>query len=142
MAGGLFTGILMFLARLGARRQIALRLDTLASAQLFHTLFEDPKVPHGDTVRDLYVQLPVAAVEEKLLRFVEILIDRKVLYPWRLLDHYYVVALDATGTLSFTRRHCPYCLTKTVTRPAGRLRCAWSSTSGRVSPSPALVSVT
>lgn len=104
----------MFLARLGARRQIALRLHTPAAAQLVQTLFGDPQVPHGDTVRDLYVQVPVAAVEEKLLRFVEILIDRKVLYPWRLLDHYYVVALDATGTLSFTRPHCPYCLTKTV----------------------------
>jgi len=104
----------MFLTRLGARRQIGLRLNTAASAQLFQTLFGDPQVPHGDTVRDLYVQLPVAEVEEKLPRCVEILIDRKVLYPWRLLNHYYVVALDATGTLSFTRPHCPYCLTKTV----------------------------
>jgi hypothetical protein len=105
--------MLMFLTRLGARRQIALRLDTVAAAQLFQTVFGDPKVPHGDTVRNLYIQLDVQAVEEKLLRFVEILINAKVLYPWRLLDSYYVVALDATGTVSFTQRHCPYCLTKT-----------------------------
>lgn len=112
--GCLFTGILLFLCRLGARRQIALRLNTPAAAELFQNLFDDPKVPHGDTVRDLYAQLDVAAVEEKLLRFVEILIDRKVLYPWRLLDRYYVVALDATGTVSFAQRHCPHCLTKTT----------------------------
>jgi hypothetical protein len=104
----------MFLSRLGARRQIALRLDTPAAAHLLHTLFGDPKVPHGDTVRDLYAQLDVGAVEEKLLRFVEILIDRKVLAPWRLLDHYYVLALDATGTVCFAQRHCPHCLTKTT----------------------------
>jgi len=104
----------MFLCRLGARRQIALRLNTSAAAQLVNTLFGDPQVPHGDTVGDLYVQLDLGAVEEKLLRFVEILIDRKVLYPWRLLDHYYVVALDGTGTVCFPKRHCPHCLTKTI----------------------------
>ena len=103
----------MFLSRLGARRQIALRLDTVAAAELFKTVFGDPKVPHGDSVRDLYIQLDLRAVEEKLLRFVEILIDTKVLYPWRLLDFYYVVALDATQTICYGRRHCPRCLTKT-----------------------------
>ena len=114
MAGCLFTGILLFLCRLGARRQIALRLNTSAAAQIFSALFGDPKVPHGDTIRDLYVQLDVGAVEEKLLRLVEILIDRKVLYPWRLLDRYYVLALDGTGTVCFPQRHCPHCLTKTI----------------------------
>ena len=114
MAGCLFTGILLFVCRLGARRQIALRLNTPAAAQLFNTLFGDPKVPHGDTIRDLYAQLDVGAVEEKLLRLVEILIDRKVLYPWRLLDRYYVLALDGTGTVCFPKRHCPHCLTKTI----------------------------
>jgi len=114
VAGCLFTGILLFLCRLEARRQIALRLNTSAAAQLFSSLFGDPKVPHGDTIRDLYVQLDVGAVEEKLLRFVEILIDRKVLYPWRLLDRYYVVALDGTGTVCFSQRHCPHCLTKAI----------------------------
>jgi len=102
----------MFLARLGARRQIALRLNTMATAQFFQTIFSDPQVPHGDTVRDLFVQLDVYAVEEKLLRFVENLINAKVLYPWRLLDAYYVVAFDATQTVIFNHRHCPYCLTK------------------------------
>lgn len=104
----------MFLSRLGARRQIALRLNTEASAQFFQTVFGDPKVPHGDTLNNLYAQMEVGAVEEKLLRFVEILIDRKVLYPWRLLDHYYVVALDGTGIVTFSQRHCPHCLTKTI----------------------------
>lgn len=100
----LFTGILLFLCRLGARRQIALRLNTSAAARLFNTLFGASKVPHGDTIRDLFAQLDVAEVEEALLRFVEILIDHKVLYPWRLLDTYYVVALDATGPVFETGR--------------------------------------
>jgi hypothetical protein len=106
--------MLMFLGRLGARRQVGLRLRTEAAAQLFETLFGKRAVPHGDTLDDLYARLSVEAVQEKLTRFTEILIDRKVLYPWRLLDAYYVVALDATGTLTFSERHCPHCLTKTL----------------------------
>ncbi len=108
VAGCLFAGILMFLTRLGARRQIGLRLNTVATAQLFQTLFGDDKVPHGDTVRDLYVQLDERAVEEKHLRFVENLINAKVLYPWRLLDAYYTVALDATQIFCYAKRHCPH----------------------------------
>jgi len=109
----LFAGILLFLGRLGARRQVGLRLRTEATCQSFEVLFDAPGVPHGDTLNDVYARLDVGAVEEKLMRFDEILIDRKVLYPWRLLDAYYVLALDATGVVTFTRRHCPHCLTKT-----------------------------
>jgi hypothetical protein len=68
----------MFLTRLWARRQIALRLDTKAAAQIMQTVFGDPKVPHGDTVRDLFIQLDIPAAEEKLLHFVETLINAKV----------------------------------------------------------------
>jgi len=110
----LFAGLLMFLGRLGARRQVGLRLRTRAAAHLFEVLFGKRAVPHGDTLDDLYACLSVEAVQEKLTRFTEILIDRKVLYPWRLLDAYYVVALDATGIVTFTERHCPHCLTKTL----------------------------
>lgn len=68
----------------------------MATAQLFHTLFDDAKVPHGDTVRDPYIQLDERTVKEKVLPFVKVLINAKVLYPWRLVDAYYTVALDAT----------------------------------------------
>jgi hypothetical protein len=103
----------MFLCRLGARRQIALRMDTQGAARLFKSVFGVLKIPHGDTINELFKALNLPAVEEILFRIVEILIDRKVLYPWRLLGLYYLVALDATGTVTFTKRHCSHCLTKT-----------------------------
>lgn len=103
----------MFLCRLGARRQIVLRLDTQGAAKLFKTVFGDPKVPHGDTINELFKALNLPSVEEIPLRIVEMLIDKKILYTWRLLDTRYCVALDATGTVTFTQRHCPHCLTKT-----------------------------
>ncbi len=43
----------------------------------------------------------------------ETLIRRKVLYPARLLGRYYLVAIDGTGVLVFTERHCAQCLTAT-----------------------------
>ncbi len=43
---------------------------------------------------------------------VNALIRKKVLYPCRLLDRYFVVVVDATGTLTFSKRHCPHCLTQ------------------------------
>jgi len=41
------------------------------------------------------------------------LIFSKVLYPHRLDDCYFVVAVDGTGHLYFRDRHCPHCLTRT-----------------------------
>ena len=43
----------------------------------------------------------------------ETLIRKKVLYSYRLLGIYFIVAIDGTGTIRFSRRHCPYCLTRT-----------------------------
>jgi hypothetical protein len=110
----LFTVILMFLGRLGARRQIDWRLDTRASRLFAQTVFGAYRLPPGGVINNLFIQLGVDAVEEKLLRLAEILIDRKVLYPARLLGTYYVMALDGTGIRCYTKRHCPHCLTKTV----------------------------
>lgn len=110
----LFTVILMFLARLGARRQIEWRLDTRASRQFARTVFDAYRLPPGGVINNLFMQLDVDAVEEKLLRFVEILIDRKVLYPHRLLGVYYLLVLDGTQTRCYTKPHCPRCLRKTV----------------------------
>ena len=37
----------------------------------------------------------------------------QVLAATRLLDHYYLVAIDGTGVLVFSERHCAQCLTRT-----------------------------
>jgi hypothetical protein len=42
----------------------------------------------------------------------ETLIRRQVLYPERLLGHYYLVAIDGTGVLVFAQRQCAHCLTR------------------------------
>lgn len=109
-----FTGTLLFLCRLGARRQINhLFRGNGPSAAKFQALFGVETCPHGDTVNVLYSHLNPAEVQEVPTCMVETLIRKKVLYRHRLLDHYFMVAIDGTGRLTFPERHCSHCLTRT-----------------------------
>ena len=109
-----FTGVLMFLCRLGARRQINhLLRGNGPSAAKFQALFGVESCPHGDTVNALYSRLEPAEVQEVVSSMVETLIRKKVLYRYRLLAHYFLVAIDGTGRLTFPERHCAHCMTQT-----------------------------
>ena len=110
----LATGVLMFLLRFGARRQIQHWLRRNApSATKFEALFEVAGCPHGDTLNYAYARLAVEEVQEVATGMVETLIRRKVLYPHRLLNQYFLVVMDGTGVLTYSERHCPQCLTRT-----------------------------
>jgi len=109
-----FAGILMFLCHLAARRQIALNFRANApSAFNFKQLFGVENAPHGETLNYAFKKLDPQQVQECVTRLVEILIRKKVLKRYRLLDQYYVVAFDGTGIYSFAERHCQHCLTRT-----------------------------
>jgi hypothetical protein len=109
-----FAGVLMFLCRLGARRQINHMLrGNGPSAAKFQALFGVENCPHGDTVNALYARLDPSEVQEVVSSMVATLIRKKVLYRYRLLDHYYLIAIDGTGRLTFPERHCAHCLTQT-----------------------------
>src|SRR3990172_11962791 len=108
-----FSGILMFLCHLKARRQIGLLLRNGPSSSKFHSIFAVDTFPHGDTLNDALMILDMQQVQETVTGMTEALIRQKILYPYRLLDIYFVVAIDGTGVLVFQERHCPYCLTKT-----------------------------
>jgi hypothetical protein len=108
------TGVLMFLLRLGARRQVGnLLRGNGPSAAKYQILFGVASCPHGDTLNYLYARSDTAEVQEMVTRMTETLIRRKVLYRHRLLDQYFLVVIDGTGMLSFSERHCPYCMTRT-----------------------------
>ena len=110
----LTTGVLMFLLRLGARRQVNLMLrQNGPSSAKFEALFGVQTCPHGDTLNEAYSRLDVAKVQAVVTGSVETLIRRKVLYPYRLRDRYFLIAIDGTGVLTFPERHCPHCLTMT-----------------------------
>jgi ferredoxin len=109
-----FTGVWMFQCRLGARRQINYMFrGNGPSAAKFQALFDVESCPHGDTVNTLYSRLDPAEVQEVVSSMVETLIRKKVLYRYRLLDHYFMIAIDGTGRLTFPERHCAHCMTQT-----------------------------
>lgn len=103
----------MFLFGLKARRQIGLLLRNPLSREKFQSLFGVDGFPHGDTVDTLFRNLNPEQLQEVVTSMTEILIRKKVLYPWRLFGRFFVVAIDATGYRYFKERHCPYCLSQT-----------------------------
>jgi hypothetical protein len=113
LAGLLFTGVWMFACQLGSRRQIQAKLrGNSRSEAKFEALFEVESIPHGDSLNYGFKRLKPEEMQEAVCRMVEALIRKKVLYRWRLLKRYYLVAIDGTGMLTFGERHCEYCLTR------------------------------
>ncbi len=109
-----FVGVLMFLCRLGARRQIALMFRRNgASATKFQALFNVDTCPHGDTLDATFSRVNPEQVQQVVTGMVRTLIRKKVLDRYRLLGWYFVIAMDGTGRLTFPERHCPHCLTRT-----------------------------
>jgi hypothetical protein len=108
------TGVLMFVCRLESRRQInALLRHNGPSAAKYQTYFGEAACPHGDTLNYGYIRSQVSEVQEVVTGMTETLIRGKVLYPYRLLRKYFLVAVDGTGMLTYPERHCPQCLTQT-----------------------------
>ena len=108
------TGVLMYLLRLEARRQVGnLLRKNGPSATKYQILFEVESCPHGDTLNYSYARSDVAEVQEVVTGLTETLIRRKVLYRHRLLEQYFLVVMDGTGMLTFSERHCPHCMTRT-----------------------------
>jgi hypothetical protein len=109
-----FAGIFMYLCRLGARRQVAHLLRRNGpSAAKFQALFGPETFPHGDTLNATFRRLDPDQVQAVVTAMVRTLIRKKVLDRYRLLGHYFVVAIDGTGRLTFPERHCPHCMTMT-----------------------------
>jgi hypothetical protein len=109
----LFTGLLMYLCHLGARRQIKHKLRENGSSKAkIKALFGVDEIPHGDTLNYGFKRLVVVQMQEVVCRMVAVLIRKKVLYRWRLLNKYYLVVIDGTGSLNFKEQHCEHCLTK------------------------------
>ncbi len=113
LPGLLFTGTFLFVCRLGSRRGMndQLRGNGPTEAK-FAAWFGVERIPHGDSLNYTFRRLEVDEVQEIICRRVESLIRKKVLYRYRLLGMYFLVAIDGTGVLTFRERHCPYCLTK------------------------------
>jgi hypothetical protein len=119
----LLVALLMFITKLGSRRNIKYKLGTPAFAANLQNLctplypktwrpFPD-SVPHGDTPN--YLLKGVAPREIHVLRrlIIRSLIRKRALEGFRLLGRCCPVAMDGTGQLVFNEKHCERCIHKT-----------------------------
>lgn len=116
----LLLGILLFLLKLGARRNLKFELNSplwIQNLQQLGRFFFSSNhfpntLPHGDTLNYILSRIPNTHIESLRTRIIRSLLRKKCLERFRLLDHYYPVAIDATGCLRFNHRHCNHCLVK------------------------------
>ena len=107
----LWLPLLMFLFRLGSRRQ----LHQQSGRRTFHqnllslTGTKEERVAHTDTVNAFLEQLPVRYLEALKLRLVKELIRAKHLDCCRLGGEF-LVTVDMSGLYKFDSRHCGHCL--------------------------------
>jgi hypothetical protein len=109
--------ILLFLLKLGSRRQIKWLLRNNPAAILSHLQMltrEDlsslTTIASDDTVKDLFARICIDQVQLVVQKMIRHLIEQRKLESYRLLDQYYMIAIDATGLFHRHKRHCDHCL--------------------------------
>jgi hypothetical protein len=95
------TPLLMYLGRLGARRQIRHRLRTPGVKVRLEGLCGEalPAVPDGDTVANYLDTVAPAALQAVVQAMVRDLLEARRLEDFRLLGQYYLLTCDLTGHL-------------------------------------------
>ena len=108
-------GLLLFVLKLGARRQIAFELDSPVALENLNRLSgcRQDDIPHHDTLDHFLGHVHPAELAKVRRKMVHRLIRMKALDDARLLGHFLIV-LDGTGQLTFDKRHCEHCLQQKV----------------------------
>jgi hypothetical protein len=111
----IWMGLLMFMLRLGARRQLGFELDTDDALENINRLSRcrQENMAHHDTLDHYLGHVDPLDVHLFRHQMVYRLIRMRVVDHGKLLG-YFLVALDGTGQLYFRQRHCEHCLTKVV----------------------------
>jgi hypothetical protein len=108
-------GLMLFLLKMGSRRQARFELDSPDALENLNRLSgcRQEAVAHGDTLNHFLGHVPPEALQHLRHQMIQRLIRMKALDSDRLLGHFLVV-LDGTGQLYFPRKHCEHCLTRVV----------------------------
>jgi len=107
-------GILMFLEKLGARRQVKFEFHTAPMLMNINALAgtSAAQIAHPDTLQHLMKKMRYTELAQLLVTLLRSLIRSRALDRFRMLG-YRLAAIDATGHLVFHALHCPHCLTQT-----------------------------
>ncbi len=110
-------GILLFLVKLEARRQIRYAFDAESFLANLNILAQtnQQSIAHPDTLAHLAKKLSPDELSEIIAKMINRLIRMRCLEDYRLFGKYYVIAVDGTGYINFGRtKHCSKCLSKTI----------------------------
>ncbi len=105
-------GIAMFLFKEGSRNAMNNDRKENKFSKNYTSLFK-LKLPHMDTVNDLFSVLKEEELEKLKASLVAGLIEQKVIRKFKFLGKSYIIAIDGTGLSSYDHKHCDACLTKT-----------------------------
>jgi hypothetical protein len=108
----LLAGIMLFVFQQGSRNALNNKREEDKFRTYYGRLFKS-RLPHLDTVHRVLCRLPEAELEQLKQALVKTLLAKKVLPKYRLFGRWLVVAVDATGVMSFSERHCEHCLHRT-----------------------------
>lgn len=109
----LWTGILLFVLKLEARRQINFNFNSPKFIKNLSRLSKQnlKRIPDDDTLAYLLTDLEVLELYNVRAKMINRLLRNKCLARYRLYG-YYLIAIDGTGYLTFKRPHCPHCLVR------------------------------
>lgn len=106
-----FGGIAMFVFKSGSRNNMNNCAGEGNFKKNFYKCFKF-KLPHLDTIAVVFKIMPEKELENLKTTLVKQLIENKLFDKYRY-DGKIVIAIDATGVVSFDKRHCDKCLTRT-----------------------------
>ena len=108
-------GLMVFLLKVGSRRQIRFELNTPEALTNLNRLSgcQVETLAHSDTLNHFLGHVPPGAYAGLRRKLVRRLIRMKALDRARLFGHF-LIAIDGTGQFYFRKRHCKHCLVKTV----------------------------
>jgi len=107
----MFGGVNLFLLKTGSRNQFNNQRKDGYFLEHYHRMW-GIQLPQMDAVNDVLQVLDNDDLEQVKMDLMSSLFEQKWLRDYRLLDTYYLVVVDATGTVSFDKPHCEHCLTK------------------------------
>jgi len=104
-------GTLLFLLKLGSRRQINYELNSEEMIKNVEMLTKEEieRIPYDGTLAYLLKRMDPQELCNLRTKMINSLIRKRCLEKYRLFG-YYLVAIDGSGYLTFKEKHCEHCL--------------------------------
>ena len=114
----IMSSIMMYMLRLGSRNSVNCERDTQEFRDNYSKLM-GLSLPHMDTVDSTLEAIDPKQLQQLQQHLVRILFKKRVFHKFRLLNKYFIVAIDGTGVFKFDDEPyagCPYKDSKTGKR--------------------------